>query len=82
MTEETFNKAWDIMSDRGKYKDQLEWVNKILSNGVKSFDIGDIFRISPNLKTDIMQDIEKRLRAHAETLQTCIDLCNEQLNDL
>lgn len=82
MTEETFNKAWDIMSDRGKYKDQLEWVNKILSNGVKSFDIGDIFRISPNLKTDIMQDIEKRLRKYAETLQTCIDLCNEQLNDL
>ena len=82
MTEETFNKAWDIMSDRGKYKDQLEWVNKILSNGVKSFDIGDIFRISPNLKTDIMQDIEKRLRKYAETLQTCIDLCNEQLEEL
>lgn len=82
MTEETFNKAWDIMSDRGKYKDQLEWVNKILSNGVKSFDIGDIFRISPNLKTDIMQDIEKRLKEHAKILQSFIDLCNEQLEEL
>lgn len=82
MTEETFNKAWDIMSDRGKYKDQLEWVNKILSNGVKSFDIGDIFRISPILKEKIMQDIENRLRQHAETLQTCIDLCDAQLEEL
>lgn len=82
MTEETFNKAWDIMADRGKYKDQLQWVNKILSDGVKSFDIGDIFRISPILKEKIMQDIENRLRKYAETLQTCIDLCNEQLNEL
>lgn len=82
MTEETYNKAWEIMHNRLMYNDKLNWVNRILSDGVKYHDIRDIFNISPNLKTDIMQDIEKRLRKYAETLQTCIDLCNEQLNEL
>ena len=82
MTEETFNKAWDIMSDRGKYKDRLQRINNILEEGVKPYNVAEICRISPNLETDIINDIEERLRAHAETLQTCIDICDEKLKEL
>ena len=82
MTEETFDKAWDIMCDRGKYKDQLKWVGDILDAGVEHCDISEIMRISPNLKIDILKDIEDRLKKYADTLQTCIDLCNERLKEL
>ena len=82
MTEETFEKAWDIMSDRGRYKDQLQMVNKILTDGIAYIDIREIYRLSPNLKTDIVNDVEKRLREFASTLETCIDICNEKLKEL
>lgn len=50
MTEETFNKAWDLMRARDKHHNNAEEAQRILDAGMRHVDIYEVFRLSDSLR--------------------------------
>lgn len=82
MTEETFNKACDIMQDRNKHQWNAEDAQRILDMGLEHVDIREVLRLSDNLRTDIYQYIVARLKKYIDDCKACVEICNEQLKEL
>ena len=82
MTEEQFNKAWDIMHERSEHQGRMELAQKILDIGAEHVDINEILRISPLIRDGVYLHINELLKRFVETEQTCVELCNCRLEEL
>lgn len=82
MTEEQFNKAWDIMHERSAHQENMERAQRVLEIGAEYVDINEILRISPFIRDGVYIHINELLKRFVETEQTCVELCNCRLEEL
>ena len=83
MTEETFLKAMDIMRDRDRHYERINTAKRLMEDedGFKMVN-GNLRYLSPNLEKDIIDYIKSALERFIATEQCCIEICNDQLEQL
>lgn len=83
MTEETFLKAMDIMRDRDRHYERIATAKRMMEDGDGFKKVNANFKyLSPNLEKDIIDYIKKALERFIATEECCIEICNDQLEQL